>query len=333
MVGVVDLLARVDVDEDCHFWSLLSFRRPQCVSLRDESNVRSTCRFKALMTPMRAIMVGPLCSPTRNIASTAACQSASCCSAFESFWIYFAACSRVTSSRPLGSGIGSWNGAANGPNPSCRIRSESHPAAWALRPFRARYISDRARRGAAGTDTLALPTVDRGGFHTPSRNPRTEHISSLAKLTRTFATNLPHVRFGHASAGSSGLVRPDVYRPEIVVRQAASSQPKIWADIGTFPSASPQVNLYIGQPNVVRPSDAADRCPVAALVARAIDQETANASGVHFSEGDLLAGEFGHAPSKGAASGQANRPTCATRNRRHFQPGCYSLFPYPPPLR
>ena len=34
--------------------SLFNFRFPQCLSLRDESNTRSTCRFNALMTPMRA---------------------------------------------------------------------------------------------------------------------------------------------------------------------------------------------------------------------------------------------------------------------------------------
>jgi hypothetical protein len=49
-------------------------------------------------------------------------------------------------------------------------------------------------------------------------------ISWLAKLTRT-ATNFPHVRFGHAS-DPSGLVRPDVCRPEIVARRASSSQLK-----------------------------------------------------------------------------------------------------------
>ena len=52
MLGVTDLLARVDVDEDCHCWSLLSFRRPQCISLRSV-NIRSTLRFKARSTPMR----------------------------------------------------------------------------------------------------------------------------------------------------------------------------------------------------------------------------------------------------------------------------------------
>jgi hypothetical protein len=34
MLGVTNLLARVDVDEDCHCWSLLSLRRPLCISLR-----------------------------------------------------------------------------------------------------------------------------------------------------------------------------------------------------------------------------------------------------------------------------------------------------------
>jgi hypothetical protein len=55
-----------------------------------------------LMTPMRAIMVGPLDLTTRSSASTAACHSSSCCSAFESFWIYTAASSRVTICRPRG---------------------------------------------------------------------------------------------------------------------------------------------------------------------------------------------------------------------------------------
>jgi hypothetical protein len=37
---------------------------------------------------------------------------------------------------------------------------------------------------------------------------------------------------------------------------------------------------------------------MAAPEIRAIDQEAANASGAHFSTGDLLAGEHGHAPFK-----------------------------------
>jgi len=58
-----------------------------------------------------------------------------------------------------------------------------------------------------------------------------------------------------------------------------------------------EAKLDIGQPNIIGPSVAADRRPMAALIIRAIDQETANASGAHFSEGDLLAGGVGHAPS------------------------------------
>ena len=78
--------------------------------MRSGLNTRSTFRFKARMTPMRAIIVGPpLLSATRIKTSTAVCHSSICCSAFGSFWIYLAASSRVTSWRPRGSGIGSSN--------------------------------------------------------------------------------------------------------------------------------------------------------------------------------------------------------------------------------
>jgi hypothetical protein len=50
VVAVTNLLARIDIDPDgCHS-TLFNFRFPQCVSLRDGLNVRSTCRFNALMT-------------------------------------------------------------------------------------------------------------------------------------------------------------------------------------------------------------------------------------------------------------------------------------------
>ena len=69
------------------------------------------------------------------------------------------------------------------------------------------------------------------------------------------------------------------------------------ADIRAAPAASlagkPQ--LEIGQPDVIRPSITADRCVVAALVIRAINQEAVHASSAHFGEGDLLAGGSGHA--------------------------------------
>jgi hypothetical protein len=45
-------------------------------------NTRSTFRFNACMTPMRAIIVGPpLLSATRIKTSTAVCHSSICCSA------------------------------------------------------------------------------------------------------------------------------------------------------------------------------------------------------------------------------------------------------------
>lgn len=46
------------------------------------------------------------------------------------------------------------------------------------------------------------------------------------RLTRTFATNLPHIRFGHAcgDVDPTVLVRPDVCRPDIVARRASCFQ-------------------------------------------------------------------------------------------------------------
>jgi hypothetical protein len=55
-----------------------------------------------------------------------------------------------------------------------------------------------------------------------------------------------------------------------------------------------EARLDVGQPDVIRPSVAADRRPMAAPEIRAIDQQAANASGAHLGEGDLLAG-VGHA--------------------------------------
>jgi hypothetical protein len=72
---------------------------------------------------------------------------------------------------------------------------------------------------------------------------------------------------------------------------------EIRADISASLAANlaGEQRLYIGQPNAIQPSVAADCRPVAAPIVPAIDQETANTSGAYFSEGDLLlAGEFGH---------------------------------------
>ena len=72
VVGITDLLARFDADEDCHCWSLLSFRHPQCISLRSV-NIRSTLRFKARSTPMRECIMksrpsaAPIRQPMRSV--------------------------------------------------------------------------------------------------------------------------------------------------------------------------------------------------------------------------------------------------------------------------
>ena len=75
-------------------WSL--FRFPQCLSLREESNSRSTFRLNALMTPMCAIMVRPLSSTTRSRVSRPATPRDPARASL-----------RVMSWRPRGRGFGS----------------------------------------------------------------------------------------------------------------------------------------------------------------------------------------------------------------------------------
>jgi hypothetical protein len=73
---------------------------------------------------------------------------------------------------------------------------------------------------------------------------------------------------------------------------------EIRADISASLAATPadELLLDVGQPNVIRPSVAAHRGPMAAMVVSAIDQKTANTGGAHLSKRDLLAGGFGHGP-------------------------------------
>jgi hypothetical protein len=54
---------------------------------------------------------------------------------------------------------------------------------------------------------------------------------------------------------------------------------EIRADISASLAAdlAGEAGLKVGQPNVIRPSVPADRCRMAALVIRAIDQQAANA--------------------------------------------------------
>jgi hypothetical protein len=67
---------------------------PNVCPFRDASNTPHDLPVQRLMTPMRAIMVGPLLSTTRCIASIAVCHSSTSCSALGSSRIYLAASSR-----------------------------------------------------------------------------------------------------------------------------------------------------------------------------------------------------------------------------------------------
>jgi hypothetical protein len=89
--------------------SRASLRRPQRFSFRDGSNTRSACRFRALITPIRANMVGPPRSATSMSASIAACHSGSAASFFGRPVTYVAASRSVRSFSPSGRTIGSSN--------------------------------------------------------------------------------------------------------------------------------------------------------------------------------------------------------------------------------
>jgi hypothetical protein len=65
-IGVTGTVSGIDVNPNRRHSSPLSFGLPQCVSLRDVSNTRSTSRFNALMMPRRTIIVGPLSSTTKS---------------------------------------------------------------------------------------------------------------------------------------------------------------------------------------------------------------------------------------------------------------------------
>jgi hypothetical protein len=71
---------------------------------------------------------------------------------------------------------------------------------------------------------------------------------------------------------------------------------EIRADVGTSLAAglADEPGFQIGQPDIIRTSITADCGPMAAAKIRAINQETAHASGTHLGEGDFLAGDFGH---------------------------------------
>jgi hypothetical protein len=65
---------------------------------------------------------------------------------------------------------------------------------------------------------------------------------------------------------------------------------KIWPDVSSALAAffADEPIFDVGEPDIVRPLVGADRDGVAALVIRAINQDTANAGFSHLAEGDLL---------------------------------------------
>jgi hypothetical protein len=107
MAGIANTVCGVDIDPNSCHRSLFSLRFPQCLSFRDRSNTCSTCRFNALMTPMRANIGGPPFSATSNSASMAAWHSEVSCSAFGNSVMYSAVSRKVISFLPLGNTIGS----------------------------------------------------------------------------------------------------------------------------------------------------------------------------------------------------------------------------------
>jgi hypothetical protein len=60
-------------------------------------------------------------------------------------------------------------------------------------------------------------------------------------------------------------------------------------------SLTGKLGFQIRQAHVIRPSIAADRSPVTAMIIGAVDQESTHARGAHFCEGDFL-GPVEHAP-------------------------------------
>jgi hypothetical protein len=54
--------------------------------------------------------------------------------------------------------------------------------------------------------------------------------------------------------------------------------------------------LDVRQPNIIRPSVAADRSPMAAMIVGTVDEQTAHPGGAHLGERDFPANWLGHGP-------------------------------------
>jgi hypothetical protein len=118
-----------------------------------------------------------------------------------------------------------------------------------------------------------------------SFQPITAEPRSLVNIARKARASFKS-KFGRTSARR---------RPQVRL----SFPIEVRTDISASPAAglAGEARFDVGQPNLVGPSVGADRDPMAALEIGAIDQQAANAGGAHFSQGDLLAGEFRHGPS------------------------------------
>jgi hypothetical protein len=94
---------------------------------------------------------------------------------------------------------------------------------------------------------------------------------------------------------------------------------EIRADVGALLAAglAGEQRLDIGQPDVIGPSIGVKARPMAAVIVRAIDQDSPNASPSHLGESNLLiwAGEGGHAPLKREQYWRASRATDCVRIR------------------
>jgi hypothetical protein len=82
------------------------------------------------------------------------------------------------------------------------------------------------------------------------------------------------------------------------------------SDVGTSPAAglAREPGFDVREPDIIGPSVAADRRPMAAAIIGAIDQEAANAPGAHFSECDFLAGGIGHCALVGLSRSEMRLP-------------------------
>ena len=90
------------------------------------------------------------------------------------------------------------------------------------------------------------------------------------------------------------------------------------SDVGTSPAATlaSEPGFDVREPDIIGPSVATDRRPMAAVIVGAIDQEAANASGAHFGEGDLLRAGDGHAPLKRSRTARTIRYGLGLRRRQ-----------------